>query len=272
MRELLAAGAELEHRDAEGDTVLLAAAEIGHAAAIAALVRAGASLQAANRGGLTALAIASVERHAAAIEVLARAQFGAAGRPGTPSSPPPTTSMHRTSSVGTLNAEGCTPKSVRQTPSWGDEPPPLDLQDLEGGGRPHRRVEVGHTEPPEPEPEGPALQTSAGRPATKERPLERVVELLGVRRSASVLGLSRATGLPGRSPQSLQETGPVILPPLELHLEPAGDGGAGSTHGEMLATMFSGRLGGQPLEEVVAAVFVAQVGSSPLSALHKVPI
>ena len=62
MRELLAAGAELEHRDAEGDTVLLAAAEIGHAAAIAALVRAGASLQAANRGGLTALAIASVEK------------------------------------------------------------------------------------------------------------------------------------------------------------------------------------------------------------------
>ena len=70
---LLAAGAEVEAKMNDGRTALMAAAQSGYAAAIAALLAAGAEVEAKESDGATALMWAAKGGHAAAIEALVAA-------------------------------------------------------------------------------------------------------------------------------------------------------------------------------------------------------
>ena len=70
---LVAAGAEVEAKDNDGTTALMNAARGGHATAIEALLAAGAEVEAKDNDGMTALMLAPMSDHAAAIAALLEA-------------------------------------------------------------------------------------------------------------------------------------------------------------------------------------------------------
>lgn len=82
MRRLIAAGADVNAREDNGETALGAAARGGHDAAIIFLCKRGAEVDAPRRDGVTALAIAAQNRRAGAVRLLldygADAEMGAA--------------------------------------------------------------------------------------------------------------------------------------------------------------------------------------------------
>jgi serine/threonine-protein phosphatase 6 regulatory ankyrin repeat subunit B len=73
VRQLLAAGQDVDARDGHGQTALMRAAHAGHLALVEALVAAGAALDVTARYGLSALMLAIVAGHAAVARRLARA-------------------------------------------------------------------------------------------------------------------------------------------------------------------------------------------------------
>jgi hypothetical protein len=86
VRQLLAAGLEIDARDHHGQTALMRAAHLGHLALVEALVAGGADLDATAKYRLSALMLAIIAGHAAIARVLARAgsdlAHTASGAPG----------------------------------------------------------------------------------------------------------------------------------------------------------------------------------------------
>ena len=74
-QELIAASKSinLEHKELNGRTALIAAAENGHEAMVSLLLSAGAKTDAANIHGWTALSLATHNRHAEVLKMLVRA-------------------------------------------------------------------------------------------------------------------------------------------------------------------------------------------------------
>lgn len=73
IRQMLAAGADVDARDGHGQTAVMRAAHLGHLAVVQALVEAGAALDVTAKYGLSALMLAIVAGHADVARVLARA-------------------------------------------------------------------------------------------------------------------------------------------------------------------------------------------------------
>ena len=79
---LLAGGAEVDARDAFGQTALLYAAGAGHAPIVATLVMAGADVTMRNRAGHTGLEIANARGFMAAAQMIKQARLCIAARDG----------------------------------------------------------------------------------------------------------------------------------------------------------------------------------------------